>query len=105
MKIKPLILALAATFCFSAQAADSINLGNYSVAGTYALDILGGAGGGISGLEASAVAYARDRGTLFFVGDEGTGVVEVSLTGQTLGNMTFDWTGTGSTKHDTESLT
>ncbi len=108
MKLNQLVLAFAAAGSISAHAAGpiaSINLGNYSVSGVYGLDILNGTSGGISGLEASAVAYARDRGTLFFVGDEGAGVVEISLTGQTLGNMTFDWTGTGSTKHDTEGLT
>ena len=105
MKFRHLALAIAAAMSISAQAADSINLGNYTVGGTYALDILGGTSGGISGLEASAVTYARDRGTLFFVGDEGTGVVEVSLTGQTLGSMAFNWANTGSTKHDTEGLT
>jgi uncharacterized protein YjiK len=106
MNIKHLTIALAAsTACLGAQAANSINLGNYQVAGTYALSALGGTSGGISGLEASAVTYARDRGTLFFVGDEGTGVVEVSLTGQTLGTMAFNWTNTASTKHDTEGLT
>ncbi|RFO94846.1 PEP-CTERM sorting domain-containing protein [Rhodoferax lacus] len=105
MRIQHLVLALAAAFSVTAQAADSINLGNYSVAATYSLDILGGTSGGISGLEGSAIAYARDRGTLFFVGDEGTGVVEISRTGQTLDTMAFNWTGTGSTKHDTEALT
>ncbi|MDO9199609.1 SdiA-regulated domain-containing protein [Rhodoferax sp.] len=105
MKLKHLILAVAAAATLSAHAANSINLGNYAVTGTYALDILGGTGGGVSGLEASAVTYARDRGTLFFVGDEGTGVVEISLTGQTLGSMTFNWTNTDSIKHDTEGLT
>jgi len=98
-----LLLAALAT---SAQAAtDSINLGSYQVTGTYALDTLAGSANGLSGLEASAVTYARDRGTLFYVGDEGTGVVEVSLTGQTKGNMAFNWAGTGSNKHDTEGLT
>lgn len=105
MKLKHLVLAILAAGSVSAHAADSINLGSYSVAGIYGLDILNGASGGISGLEASAVTYARDRGSLFFVGDEGTGVVEISLTGQTLGYMNFDWTNTGSTKHDTEGLT
>jgi uncharacterized protein YjiK len=113
MKIKLLIAALATIAATSAQATTSINLGNYAVSGTYALDILNGTSGGISGLEASAVAYAKDRidpntgnlGTLFFVGDEGTGVVEISKTGQTLGYMNFNWAGTGSTKHDTEGLT
>jgi len=103
MIIKPLILTLTlAAASVTAQAADSIQLGNYRVTGTYALDL---AAGSVSGLEASAVTYARDRGTLFFAGDEGTGIFEISLSGQTLGRMAFDWSGTGSTKHDTEGLT
>jgi uncharacterized protein YjiK len=105
MKIKLLSAALLALAATSAQAATSINLDTYTVNNIYALDILNGTSGGISGLEGSAIAYARDRGTLFFVGDEGTGVVEISLTGQTISNNLFDWTGTGSTKHDTEGLT
>ena len=102
---RALLTAALLAASLSAHAADSINLGNYSVAGTYGLDRLNGTNGGISGLEASAVAYARDRGTLFFVGDEGTGVVEISLTGATLGYMNFNWAGTGSSKNDTEGLT
>lgn len=82
----------------------SLNLANYAVAGVYALDTTFGVPG-VSGLEASAVTYASDRGTLFFVGDEGTGVVEISLTGQTLGAMAFNWAGTASTNNDTEGLT
>ena len=97
-----LAIAAAAATCVSAQAATSINLGNYQVTGTYGLDLTAGA---VSGLEGSAITYARDRGTLFFVGDEGTGVIETSLTGQTLGSMGFDWTGTASTNRDTEGLT
>jgi uncharacterized protein YjiK len=113
MRLRYLVAVVAAAASFSAHAANAINLGHYSVSGIYALDILKGTAGGISGLEASAVAYARDRidpntgklGTPFFVGDEGTGVVEISPTGQTIGSSLFDWTGTGSTKHDTEALT
>ncbi len=105
MKFKFSLLALCAAFGASAQAADALNLSNYSVSGTYALDIFNGTSGGLSGLEASAVTYARDRGTLFFVGDEGTGIVEISKTGQTIGSMTFNWAGTGSSKNDTEGLT
>ncbi len=101
MKLKALCFALATAGASLAQAGTSINLANYGVTGTYALSLQSGA---VSGLEASAVTYARDRGTLFFVGDEGTGVFEISLTGQTLGSMAFDWAGTGSTKHDTEGL-
>jgi len=105
MKFKHLFLALAAAGCVSAQAADSLNLANYQVTATYGLDIFNGTGGGLSGLEGSAIAYARDRGTLFFVGDEGTGIIEISRTGQTIGSMTFNWANTGSTKNDTEGLT
>lgn len=105
MKISHFIVAALATFSLTVQAANSINLSNYTVSNTYALDILGGVGGAISGLEGSAITYAKDRNSLFFVGDEGTGVIEISKTGTTLGNNFFDWTGSGSTKHDTEGLT
>ncbi len=90
MKLKPWIAVIAALGCTAAQAADSIQLNKYVVTGTYALDPLNGTGAGISGLEVSAVTYARDRGTLFFVGDEGRGVVEISRTGQTIGNNLFN---------------
>ena len=103
--IKHAVVSALATACVCAYAGDSIHLGDYHVTGTYALDSLNGTSGGISGLEASAVTYARDRGTLFFVGDEGTGVVEISRSGQTLGSVAFNWAGTGSTNHDTEGLT
>jgi Uncharacterized protein conserved in bacteria len=105
MKRRLLVAALATLVGTTAHAAASIDLGNYSVSGVYALDSLNGTSGGISGLEASGVTYARDRGTLFFVGDEGTGVVEISRTGQTIGSEGFNWAGSGSTKHDTEGLT
>jgi uncharacterized protein YjiK len=96
-----LFAALAALSGTQAQAAvNSINLSNYSVSGAYALDTLNDLG-----LEASAVTYARDRNSLFFVGDEGMGVVEISLTGQTLGSMTFSNWPTTSTNNDAEGLT
>ncbi|MGP1716165.1 MAG: SdiA-regulated domain-containing protein [Methylophilus sp.] len=105
MKLSHLMIALAAIVATPAYAASTLNLANYAVTGSYALDALNGTNGGISGLEASAITYAKDRGSLFFVGDEGTGVVEISLTGQTLGYMNFNWSNTGSSKHDTEGLT
>ena len=83
-----------------AQAAASINLAGYSLTGNFALDTLSD-----MGLEASAVTYAKDRNSLFFVGDEGMGVVEISKTGATLGTMAFNWAGTGSTNNDAEGLT
>lgn len=99
--MKKLLIASVATLAaLSASAQSSINLSSYQLTGSYALDLLNGVG-----LEASAVTYARDRGSLFFVGDEGLGVVEISLTGQTLGSMAFNWSGTGSTNNDAEGLT
>ncbi len=100
--MKKLLIASAiagAAFGVSAQTT-SIGLGNFQLTANYALDTLGG-----RGLEASAVTYARDRGTLFFVGDEGLGVVEISRTGTTIGSQAFNWTGTGSTNNDAEGLT
>lgn len=94
-----LAVAGALLLATGVQAAASLDLSRYSLSASYSLDVLGG-----RGLEASAVTYARDRGTLFFVGDEGLGVVEISRTGQTLGTLSFDWTGTGSTHNDTEGL-
>lgn len=92
-------IALAST-AFSAFAATSINLSDYRATANYALDTLND-----MGLEASAVTYARDRNSLFFVGDEGLGVVEVSLTGDTLGFMNFSNWPAASTNHDAEGLT
>lgn len=96
------LLALAACVAaLSANAAGtgSINLGSYQLGGNYKLDALGG-----MGLEASAVTYARDRGSLFFVGDEGLGVVEISLAGKTLSSMSFSAWPVASSNHDAEGL-
>ena len=92
--------ALALLAAAPAHAQSSLNLGNYQVSGNHTIASLGGIG-----LEASAVTYARDRGSLFVVGDEGLGVIELSLTGQTLGTMAFNWAGTGSSNNDAEGLT
>jgi len=91
-------LAVALGSASLTASAQSLGLSNYVLQNTYRLDVLGG-----RGLEASAVTYARDRGTLFFVGDEGLGVVEISRTGQTLGSMAFTWP-VASTNNDAEGL-
>ncbi len=88
--VKTLLTAAAcaaACLALPAQAQSSINLANYTLANSVALDALTSLGG--LGLEASAVTYAADRNSLFFVPDEGLGVVEISLSGQTLGTMLF----------------
>ena len=43
--------------------------------------------------EASAVTYNRDTNTLFSIGDEGTTLVQLSLTGQFIDSMSFDNSG------------
>lgn len=95
-----LLAAALAIASLAAHGAGSLELGRYVLTGNHTIDTLGGLG-----LEASAVTYARDRGSLFVVGDEGLGVVELGLSGRTLGTMAFDWTGTGSTHNDAEGLT
>lgn len=93
------IVVLALTAGATVEAGP-FSLDNYQVTSVYSLDTLNGLG-----LEGSAITYARDRGTLFFVGDEGLGVVEISRTGQTLSTMTFSGWPAASTNHDAEGLT
>ena len=93
------LLAACTLVAAPALAQNSIDLSRYTLTRNVALDTQGG-----MGLEASAVAYARDRGTLFVVGDEGLGVVEISLTGQTVSSMAFSAWPTRTTHHDAEGL-
>ena len=58
-------LALGLGGVSTARATTSLDLGQYTVVSNIALPVLGGLG-----LEASAVTYARDRNSLFVVGDE-----------------------------------
>jgi uncharacterized protein YjiK len=97
--LRLLAAAAAALSAATAGATASINLGLYQLSGSYAIDSLGGVG-----LEASAVTWARDRGTLFIVGDEGLGVVEISTTGATVSSMRFSGWPSASTNNDAEGL-
>ena len=99
--LKYTVAAVAVTLALGASAqTTSIGLQNYTVTGNFTLPSLAGLG-----LEASAVTYARDRNSLFVVGDEGLGVIEFSLSGQFIGSMALNWAGTGSTNNDSEALT
>ena len=57
--------------------------------------------------EASAVTYNWDTNTLFVVGDGGTSVVQVSLTGELIDSMTLapGSSPQGTTFYDTEGIT
>lgn len=94
------LAGLALATAGTAHAVASIDLTRYQLTANVALPTLGGLG-----LEASAVTYARDRGTLFIVGDEGLGVFEVSRSGQLLGSMAFAGWPAASSNHDAEGLT
>lgn len=92
--------AFILTLAGMATAADRLDLSRYQVTANYAIPTLGE-----MGLEASAVTYARDRNSLFIVGDEGLGVVELSLTGQVKSTMAFSAWPARTTHNDAEGLT
>jgi len=103
MLFKSTVTAIVFAVASMAASAQPFSLSNYTVQSTYGLDI---SVGGVSGLEGSAITYAADRGTLFFVGDEGKGVIEISRTGVSLGSMAFSGWGGKTTKdgNDAEGL-
>ena len=103
MQFKSTVSAILLALASMAASAQSFNLANYTVQNTFGLDL---SVGGVSGLEGSAITYAQDRGTLFFVGDEGKGVIEITRTGSALGSMAFSGWGAKSTKdgNDAEGL-
>jgi uncharacterized protein YjiK len=95
-----LVAASLAALGGAAGAADKLDLSRYQATANYAIPTLGE-----MGLEASAVTFAKDRNSLFFVGDEGLGVVELSLTGQVKSTMTFSAWPSRTTHNDAEGLT
>ncbi|CAM8671043.1 PEP-CTERM protein-sorting domain [Comamonadaceae bacterium] len=103
MQIKTTVSAILLALASVTASAQTFSLNNYTVKNTYGLDQLVG---GVSGLEGSAITYAQDRGTLFFIGDEGKGVIEMSLDGKSKGSMAFTGWGGKSTKdgNDSEGL-
>lgn len=95
-----LVAASLAALGGTAGAADKLDLSKYQVTANYAIPTLGELG-----LEASAVTFAKDRNSLFVVGDEGLGVIELSLTGQVKSTMTFSAWPSRTTHNDAEGLT
>lgn len=103
MQFKSPVSAVVLALASLTASAQTFSLNSYTVQNTYGLDL---SVGGVSGLEGSAITYAQDRGTLFYVGDEGKGVIEISRTGSALGSMAFTGWGVKSTKdgNDSEGL-
>lgn len=63
----------------------SVDLANYRLVGEYALPV--GTGANPLAEEASGITYNKDTGTLFIVGDEGSGIVEVTKQGVRVSEM------------------
>jgi MYXO-CTERM domain-containing protein len=90
MKLTPLVALAAAAVSLSAQG--QVNLGNYTLTGRYALPEPtrdAAPANSLLAQEASAVTWNRDTNTLFVVGDGGTSIVQVDLTGQLIDSMTL----------------
>ena len=86
------IVAALATASMSASAVTSVDLSNYQLVGRYALPEptrVGPPAGSLLAQEASAVTWNRDTNTLFVLGDGGTSIVQVGLTGNLIDSMTL----------------
>jgi uncharacterized protein YjiK len=78
----------------------TIEIANYRQTGYFNLPVPASSEAGNElALEVSAIAYDKDRDSLFVMGDEGTGIVQVSKTGTQLDTMAL------SGFEDTEGLT
>ena len=89
--IKVAALAAGILASVSAQAAP-IQLGQYVLVGRFTLPEptrVAAPPNSVLAQESSAVTWNRDTNTLFIVGDGGTSVVQVSLTGQLINSMTL----------------
>jgi uncharacterized protein YjiK len=108
MQIKFAALSALMIACMTAQAAP-IELTQYGLVGRYALPEptrVTPPSGSLLAQEASAVTWNRDTNSLFVVGDGGTSVVQVSLTGQLINSMTLaaGSSPTGTAYYDPEGL-
>ncbi len=89
---KIFLALLVGAFAASASAQSTVDLSQYSLVGRYALPEPTRVGAPVNSLlaqEASAVTWNRDTNTLFVLGDGGTSIVQVSLTGSLIDSMTL----------------
>ena len=105
------IVAALATASMSASAVTSVDLSNYQLVGRYALPEptrVAPPVGSLLAQEVSAVTWNRDTNTLFVLGDGGTSIVQVGLTGNLIDSMTLALNPTrpqGTAFYDLEGLT
>jgi hypothetical protein len=103
-------LVACALTSLAANADTSVNLANYQLVARYALPEptrVAAPPHSVLAQEASAVTWNRDTNTLFIVGDGGTSIVQVGLTGQLIDSMTLGLDPTkpqGTAYYDTEGL-
>lgn len=92
MKSIALASLVTAAFAFPAHAQTSVDLSNYTLVGRYTLPEptrVAAPPNSLLAQEASGVTWNRATNSLFVVGDGGTSVVQVSLTGQYIDSMTL----------------
>ncbi len=109
--ISALALVVSATIPLSGWAIGTVDLVNYQLIGRYALPEptrVTSPTNSLLAQEASAVTWNRDTNTLFVVGDGGTSVVQVGLTGSLVDSMTLALDASkpqGTAYYDPEGLT
>ena len=93
MKLARLVLLASASLTsMSALAVPSVDLADYRLVGRYELPEptrSTAPTGSVLAQEVSAVTWNRDTNTLFVVGDGGTAIVQVGLTGRLIDSMTL----------------
>lgn len=86
LKLRTTVAAIGlACAAWTLPAHAALDLSTYTRIGAYDLPV--GNGSNQLAREASAVTWNWDTNSLFVIGDEGTALVELSLTGQLLGSM------------------
>jgi uncharacterized protein YjiK len=111
MKTLSVLIGLAFSASLATAATGSVDLSQYQLVGRYSLPEPTNTTPPANSLlaqEASAVTWSRDSNTLFVVGDGGTSIVQVSLTGALINSMTLGLDPTkpqGTAYYDPEGLT
>jgi uncharacterized protein YjiK len=111
MKKLSALIALAFSASLATAATGAVDLSQYQLVGRYALPeptTTTPPANSLLAQEASAVTWNRDTNTLFVVGDGGTSIVQVGLTGALINSMTLGLDPTkpqGTAYYDPEGLT
>ena len=111
LKLITLLIASALSAAPALAAVVNVDLSTYTLTGRYTLPEPTSAAAppnSVLAQEASGVTWNRDTNSLFVVGDGGTSVVQVSLTGQLINSMTLGLDASrpqGTAYYDPEGIT